>query len=212
MVDDISDVAARVDAIERAVVDGDGDLDTAELATLAADVESLAERIECIEQRLGELDSAVQAVRGYAGNVRSVNREVERRADAALAKVEELEASERERDTPDSGDSGSESGGATTAQRATHDSRAKRTHGETDAGERVAQANERHVGNRRMRRDDSTRTGERPTALADGSSDLVPEYDEGRDASGTTEGRCGDCQGEPSGSTRAFLDRVRDAL
>ncbi|MFB6087468.1 MAG: hypothetical protein ABEJ85_03015 [Haloarculaceae archaeon] len=86
-----SDLEARLAAVERALTDGDTDLATAESVDLAADVERLEERLDAIEGRLDDLDAAVQAVRGYAGNVRAVNREVERRASAALAKVETLE-------------------------------------------------------------------------------------------------------------------------
>jgi len=83
----------RVEALERAVTDGDHDLSTfadeAEavdrLETLESDVADLADQIE-------ELEAATQALRGYVGNVRSVNTDVEQRADAALARVEALES------------------------------------------------------------------------------------------------------------------------
>jgi len=83
----------RVETLERAVTDGDHDLsafaDEAKavdrLETLEADVADLADRIE-------ELEAAAQALRGYVGNVRSVNTDVEQRADAALARVEALES------------------------------------------------------------------------------------------------------------------------
>lgn len=53
-----------------------------------------ADRLAALERRLDDLververqEAAVQALRGYVGNVRAVNREVERCADAALAAV-----------------------------------------------------------------------------------------------------------------------------
>ena len=82
----------RVEALERAVTDGEHDLSAVadeaaaldRLETLESDVADLADRIE-------ELEAATQALRGYVGNVRSVNTDVEQRADAALAKAEALE-------------------------------------------------------------------------------------------------------------------------
>lgn len=113
----------RVEALERAVTDGEHDLsafadDAAaveRLDTLEADVADLARRVE-------ELEAATQALRGYVGNIRSVNTEVEQRADAALAKAETLErrlpgtaaATDRGQsaadDTPGGGDSATGTG------------------------------------------------------------------------------------------------------
>jgi hypothetical protein len=113
----------RVEALERAVTDGEHDLsafadDAAaveRLDTLEADVADLARRVE-------ELEAATQALRGYVGNIRSVNTEVEQRADAALAKAETLEgrlpgtaaATDRGQstadDTPDGGDTATGAG------------------------------------------------------------------------------------------------------
>ena len=82
----------RVEALERAVTDGEHNLSAVadeaaaldRLETLESDVADLADRLE-------ELEAATQALRGYVGNVRSVNTDVEQRADAALAKAEALE-------------------------------------------------------------------------------------------------------------------------
>jgi len=49
------------------------------------------ERVDDLEDRLAELEAAVQALRGYAGSVRSVNEGVRERADAAAAAVEDIE-------------------------------------------------------------------------------------------------------------------------
>ena len=82
----------RVRAIERTLTDGDVTLPEIESgADLAERVDELESRTEGVERRLDELDAATQALRGYVGSVRSVNREVERRADAALAAVESME-------------------------------------------------------------------------------------------------------------------------
>ena len=83
----------RIEALERAVTDDEHDLSA--LATegeTAERLDALDSRLESIEDRVAELEAATQAVRGYVGNVRSVNRDIEQRADAALARVESLEA------------------------------------------------------------------------------------------------------------------------
>ncbi|WP_436909862.1 DUF7310 family coiled-coil domain-containing protein [Halosimplex marinum] len=107
------DLDARVDAVERALTDGDTDLtDLREAGGVADDLQSLEDRLDAVESRLDELEAGLEAVRGYAGNVRAVNREVERRASAALAKAETVEAAvesdgrrhDRQRDR--SGDAG----------------------------------------------------------------------------------------------------------
>ena len=83
----------RLSAVERALTEEESDLtDLRDAAELTREVERLAARLDAAEQRLDELDAATQALRGYVGNVRTVNQSVERRADAALAKAESLEA------------------------------------------------------------------------------------------------------------------------
>lgn len=82
---------ARLTALERAVTDGETDLHTlADTATLDTRLDDLEARTTEIETRLDELDAAIQSLRGYVGAVRAVNREVERRADAALSAVDRL--------------------------------------------------------------------------------------------------------------------------
>jgi len=76
----------RLRAVERAITETDRDLtDLADAAERAERLESLENRCERLEARVEELNAALEAVRGYVGAVRAVNREVERRADAALA-------------------------------------------------------------------------------------------------------------------------------
>jgi len=84
----------RVEALERAVTGGEYDL-----SGLAAEGEALdrLEQAEAVcddlEDRVAELEAATQALRGYVGNVRAINEEIEGRADAALAKAQALEQS-----------------------------------------------------------------------------------------------------------------------
>ena len=89
----MDELEARIEALERAVTDGDHDL--SELATAGETGERLATvetELEALADRVAELEAATQALRGYVGNVRSVNEDVEQRADAALAATERLEA------------------------------------------------------------------------------------------------------------------------
>ncbi len=79
----------RVEALERTVADGEFDAgDTAAHAERLSELES---RLDAVESTLDDLEAATQALRGYVGNVRSVNDEVEQRADTAIAKVRALE-------------------------------------------------------------------------------------------------------------------------
>ncbi len=82
----------RLRAVERSLTDGDHDVEALREAGVLADrVESLELQLSEAEDRITELEAATQALRGYVGNVRSVNEDVERRADAALAAVDRLE-------------------------------------------------------------------------------------------------------------------------
>ena len=82
----------RVEALERAVTDGEHDLSAVADEAAALDrLEALESDVADLADRLEELEAATQALRGYVGNVRSVNTDVEQRADAALAKAEALE-------------------------------------------------------------------------------------------------------------------------
>ncbi|WP_058367241.1 DUF7310 family coiled-coil domain-containing protein [Haloparvum sedimenti] len=88
-------LAERVAALERAVAEREsprarGADSPAETGDPLSDetvtrLEELDDRFAALHERLDELDAAVQALRGYAGGVRAVNEEVERRADLALA-------------------------------------------------------------------------------------------------------------------------------
>jgi DNA repair exonuclease SbcCD ATPase subunit len=79
----------RLAALERAVTDGKHDCSAlAEGAATADRVDAIEAEIEDLTDRVAELEAATQALRGYVGNVRSVNSEVEERADLALSKAE----------------------------------------------------------------------------------------------------------------------------
>ena len=85
-------LADRLDAVERALTDGETDLAAVEDAADVADrLDALEERIAAVERQVADLEAATQALRGYVGNVKAVNDEVERRADLALARGETLE-------------------------------------------------------------------------------------------------------------------------
>lgn len=87
----MDDLRERVEAVERALTDGDGDLTAlAEGAAAAERIDALEADVADIREDVAELSAATQALRGYVGNVRSVNESVEERADAALAAVESL--------------------------------------------------------------------------------------------------------------------------
>ncbi|AZH24963.1 DUF7310 family coiled-coil domain-containing protein [Haloplanus aerogenes] len=114
----------RVDALERAVTDGhaaDGLPDAARMDARVADLEAT---VEDLDDRLAELDAAVQALRGFAGGVRAVDESVERRANAAIARVERLESELQETTGTAANDGPGESGRRTAAGR--RDGRAER--------------------------------------------------------------------------------------
>lgn len=82
----------RLRAVERTLTGDDHDLETlTETGDIARRVEQLESELESATARIEELEAATQALRGYVGNVRSVNQDVERRADAAIAAVDRLE-------------------------------------------------------------------------------------------------------------------------
>lgn len=92
----------RLAAVERALTDGNHDLSA--LATsgdIAHRLDEVESDLDTLADRVAELEAATQALRGYVGNVRAVNREVERRADAALAAVE---SSHPPSENPDNGE------------------------------------------------------------------------------------------------------------
>jgi hypothetical protein len=99
---DVATLAARLDAVERALTDGEraGSRGTARETSPptapatpsdgdAVDDET-DETLRRLERRVEELTAELDAVRGLLGGVEAVNDSVERRADLALAAVERL--------------------------------------------------------------------------------------------------------------------------
>lgn len=87
----MDDLRERVAAVERALTDGDGDLSAlAEGAARAERVADLEATVADLREDVTELEAATQALRGYVGNVRSVNEDVEQRAETAVAAVENV--------------------------------------------------------------------------------------------------------------------------
>jgi hypothetical protein len=189
------DLDARLDAIERALTDDDADLSELRQTTAALDdLDGLESRVTEIESRLDELEAGLEAVRGYAGNVRAVNRDVERRASAALAKAETLENAVENR--PETTDRKPNATGQVdpdpVTEHRTRD-RAPPSQPAGGAGGRAADA--------------PRSTGGRPEGEHDDSSRPQPRRsgDDRADA-GSSESRDGDSQ------TEQFIERVRDAL
>jgi len=89
---DIETLAERLRTVERAVTDGTTEFpEVTELAELENRMDTVEGRLADIDERTAELEAATQALRGYVGNIRSVNEDVEQRADAALAATDRLE-------------------------------------------------------------------------------------------------------------------------
>ncbi|THE64375.1 hypothetical protein D8Y22_13265 [Salinadaptatus halalkaliphilus] len=89
---DIDRLEQRLSAVERVVVDGDVTVDElSELTAMADVVEQLETRLHEHEQRLADLEAAVQSLEGYVGNVESINDDVARQAATATATTDRLE-------------------------------------------------------------------------------------------------------------------------
>lgn len=81
-------VTQRLRAVERAITGSNASIpDIADDATATVEREAIESRLDDLESRVEELEAATQAIRGYVGSIRAVNREVERRADLALARA-----------------------------------------------------------------------------------------------------------------------------
>lgn len=90
---DIERLDERLTAVERAVVDGDYELDElADVAAIADDVERIESRLDELEHRVADVEARAEALGGFVSNVRSVNEDVEQQADSAIAAVDRLEA------------------------------------------------------------------------------------------------------------------------
>lgn len=81
----------RVAALERTITDGYADDGLPDAARMETRLDNLEATVDDIDGRVAELDAAVQALRGFVGGVNAVDESVERRADAAVARVDRLE-------------------------------------------------------------------------------------------------------------------------
>ncbi|MFB6069612.1 MAG: hypothetical protein ABEJ76_01205 [Halanaeroarchaeum sp.] len=84
-------VDERLRAVERAITDEAvpvAEIDDA--AALTERIGALETRVDEVAERAAETEAAVTALRGYVGEIQSVNENVERTAAAALAAVERL--------------------------------------------------------------------------------------------------------------------------
>lgn len=82
----------RVAALERTVTDSHADAGLPDAGRMDARLDELEAAVDDVDDRVAELDAAVQALRGFAGGVQAVDEAVERRADTAVARVDRLEA------------------------------------------------------------------------------------------------------------------------
>jgi hypothetical protein len=89
---DTETIDRRLRAVERAITDADTPpVDLADAAEATDRIERLEDRIDDVDRRLADLEAAVRALRGYVGNVRSVNEDVEQTATAALSTVRSVQ-------------------------------------------------------------------------------------------------------------------------
>ncbi|NUB90471.1 hypothetical protein HTZ84_15645 [Haloterrigena sp. SYSU A558-1] len=89
---DIDRIDHRLAAVERAVIDGDYEVDElVDLATLTETVDRLETRVDEQERRLAALEAETESLTGFVDNVESVNDDVERQAATAVATVDRLE-------------------------------------------------------------------------------------------------------------------------
>ncbi|WP_123539069.1 DUF7310 family coiled-coil domain-containing protein [Halosimplex salinum] len=198
------DLEARLDAVERALTDDGTDLtDLRETSGVVDDLADLERRVERIESRLDELEAGLQAVRGYAGNVRAVNREVERRASAALAKAEALETAVEDGDV----------------RTDPSDQQADRAHS-PERGEAARRAVDRPGAPPRRQPSDAGARGRSSTGsgrtgdgrFADERGQRPREQDEGTGAVHGDESDDASRSTGAEGKTEQFVERVRDAL
>lgn len=81
----------RIEALERTVSDGEFDREPGDYAEVETRLSAVESQLDEIDTRIDDLEAATQALRGYVGNIRAVNDDIEQRANTALAKAEALE-------------------------------------------------------------------------------------------------------------------------
>jgi hypothetical protein len=185
--DDGRPLRERVDALERAVTDGHADDGLPEAARLSARVDDVEATVEELDDRLAELEAAVQALRGFAGGVRAIDDAVERRANAAIARVDRLEAELARADAADEEPDRAGDGGADTRARRDGAAEDADSHGEA-AGEPDDIA-------------DGVRDGTLRETVAERSDAALAEAAARRDRSG-----------DESDAERSLADRLRRLL
>lgn len=203
-------IERRLSAVERAVSGGEDDLSG--IATAGERDQRLTaveERLDAIDERVTELEAATQALRGYVGNVRSVNRDVERRAEAALAAVDRLEGKAGPgsdgRRVQSAIPTDDRDGGSPTepSDAGALDGRSPRANAPGDGSDSAASP----AGS--PRRSDST-----VEDLDTGPAMPVPGAENGTRPGGETDGLAGDdrSNGDERSNGDGVFDRVRDAL
>ena len=184
----------RLRAVERTLTDGEDVESAPDSGALADRVETLEAELVDARDRITELEAATQALRGYVGNVRSVNEDVERRADAALAAVERVEA--RTNGTqPGEGRGGEDRSGRGRVDR-------------NRVGENRAE-NGRHEGSQRVDRTRRTRDGRSDDCPAPSSESERPRREprvDGGSGSGS------DPDAEEDVDDGSLVRRFRDAI
>ena len=97
------DIEQRLAAVERALTDDDHDLSAlAAEGETAARLQAVEDDLETLQETVADLEAATQALRGYVGNVKSVNDDVRERADLALETAEQArEAAAADEPMPD---------------------------------------------------------------------------------------------------------------
>lgn len=181
----------RLRAVERTLTDGDHDVTTlGDAAELADRVETLETDLAEARDRIVELEAATQAIRGYVGEVRSVNDDVERRADAALAAVDRLEdALEGRRAGPD--------GVSTAASR--------------EPGRQAGSRSGQRPGRERTQQHDGEASGICRYSAADGSADDPPATGPRSMIPGSAS-ECETGTSESCDPDDGLVERIRDAL
>lgn len=117
----------RLAAVERALTEEDGGT-----PDLTVPDQELTDRVETLEEDVVELEAAVEAVRGYVGSVKHVNDDVEKRADAAMAKAEAIEQTLEDKEDNWGGGSNPEEPGERTASRPSDSARGSSTNSGRD--------------------------------------------------------------------------------
>jgi hypothetical protein len=154
--DDERPLDERVAALERAVTDGYADDGLPDAGRLAARVDDLEATVEELDDRTAELDAAVQALRGFAGGVRAVDEAVERRANAAISRIDRLEA-ELESVAAELPEGGALTGSTDTDHRETESRPRDGADGGVNAGGRDGPTDERFGGHSTDRDGGATR-------------------------------------------------------